>query len=155
MNTYQNLTFSGKTVDLDDCVFRQCVFEDCFLRFSATGMTELSGCNFTRSKLVPDGAAQLTLSYLRAFYFGLGEWGRDTVDGLFETVRRPDSTNDASDQAVPAIDAGAETPSRRSALEAFGATPEGQAVVHAFSRLSEGQRGEIAALIGRAARQTP
>ena len=153
MNTYQNLTFSGKTVDLDGGAFRQCVFEDCLLRFSATGMTELSGCSFARSKLVPDGAAQLTLSYLRAFYFGLGEWGRDTVDGLFEALRRPDSANAPAVQAAQVNAAEPEAVSGPSPLEAFGATAEGQAIVSAFSQLSAGQRAEIADLISRAAPQ--
>ena len=133
MNIYQNNVFRGEVIDLDGSAFRQCVFEDCTLRFAATGPTELNGCSFDRSQLAPGGAAQLTLAYLQAFYQGLGDWGREAVESWFEKVRGP-----------PAID--------RAALDAFGATAEGQAIVHGFAHLSPQQRGQIAAVIADAAR---
>ena len=159
MNVYQNHAFSGETIDLDGSAFRQCSFEDCSLRFSAAGPTELNACSFTRSHLVADGAASLTLSYLRGFYHGLGEWGRNTVEAIFDTVRRPDPSAEPAAAAPPSPAAsvlGASDlllASYRSALEAFGATPEGQTIVRGFARLSPSHRQEIAALIGRAAAQ--
>jgi hypothetical protein len=146
MTTYQNSSFSGETIDLDDCVFRDCMFEDCALRFSAQGPTELSGCTFSLSRLVADGAAKLTLTYLHGFHQGLGEWGRNTVEQLFETVRGGDPAN----VRFPAV--GPSTPDR-AALEAFGETSEGKAIVQGFQRLSPEHRRQIAELIARAALQ--
>ena len=133
MITYQNNVFRGEVIELDGCAFRQCVFEDCTLRFAATGPTELNGCSFDRSHLAPGGAAQLTLAYLQGFYQGLGDWGREAVEAWFEKVRGP-----------PAPE--------RAALDAFGATAEGQAIVRGFVHLSPEQRGQIAAVIAGAAR---
>ena len=158
MNVYQSNAFSGETIDLDGSAFRQCSFEDCSLRFSAAGPTELNGCTFTRSHLVADGAASMTLSYLRGFYQGLGEWGRNTVDGIFEAIRRPDPSAEpapstlAPTASVPGV-SDLLLASYRAALEDFGATPEGQTIVRGFARLSPSRRQEIAALIGLAARQ--
>src|ERR1700679_3360344 len=138
MITHQNNVFRGEVIELDGAAFRQCVFEGCTLRFTATGPTELNGCTFDRSQLEPAGAAQLTLDYLQGFYQGLGDWGRQTVDALFDTIRGPEA----------AID----TPADRAALDAFGATAEGQAIVRGFAYLSPEQRGQIAAVIAGAAR---
>jgi hypothetical protein len=150
MDTYLNHTFAHETLDLDDNAFRGCVFEDCTLRFSGQGATELNGCTFLRSRLEAAGPAQMTLNYLRGFYQGLGEWGRLTVDALVDAIRQP---------AAPALDpGGAKAGSTdmlagayRAALEAFGATPEGSAIVRGFERLSTEQRKRIAELIGHAA----
>ena len=143
MITHQNSVFRGEVIELDGAAFRQCMFEACTLRFAATGPTELNGCAFDRSQLEPAGAAQLTLDYLRGFYQGLGDWGRQTVDALFETIRGAEATADRP--AEPAPD--------RAALDAFGATAEGQAIVRGFMHLSPEQRGQIAALIAGAARR--
>ena len=167
MYTYQNNSFSGETIELDGSAFRQCSFEDCTLRFCAAGSTELSGCTFAGSQLVADGAAKLTLSYLRAFYHGLGAWGRGCVDEMFEAIRRPDPADEPSappPPTPPVMDAPIPGPpalgagdllvaSYRAALDAFGASPEGQTIVRGFTHLSPTQRQEIAALIGRAAKQ--
>ena len=158
MNIHQNNSFSGETIDLDGSAFRQCRFEDCTLRFSASEPTELSGCNFSQSRLVADGAAKLTISYLRAFYHGLGDWGRGCVDEMFEAIRRPDP---ASEPPAPVSSTPVLGPSDmlaasyRAALDAFGASPEGQAIVRGFAHLSPGQRAEIAAVISRASRPAP
>ena len=138
MTTYQDSRFHGESIDLDGGVFRDCVFEDCALRFSAQGPTELSGCTFARSRLVAAGAAELTLTYLRGFYSGLGDWGRTTVEQLFAEIRgeaRPEAASD------------------RAALEAFGETAEGRAIVRGFQKLSPDHRKRIAELIDRAAHQ--
>ncbi|HEX4180203.1 MAG TPA: hypothetical protein VHY32_05385 [Caulobacteraceae bacterium] len=144
MATYQNSSFSNETIELDDAVFRDCAFQDCVLTFSARGPTELSGCTFARSKLVPGGAAQLTLTYLRGFYQGLGDWGRETVEQLFETVRGPGSSR-ATPRTPEPGDAD------HAALEAFGATREGRAIARGFQHLSPDHRRQIAELIARAA----
>ena len=138
MTTYQNHSFRGEAIDLDSGVFRDCVFEECALKFSARGPTEISGCTFARSQLVPAGAAELTLSYLRSFYHGLGDWGRSTVEQLFNEIRGEARTEAASDRA---------------ALEAFGETAEGRAIVRGFQKLSPDHRQRIAELIARAAHQ--
>jgi hypothetical protein len=145
MNTYLNNTYCGETIDLDNCAFRNCVFEDCTLRFAASGPTELSGCSFSRSRLAPSGAAQLALSYLRGFYHGLGEWGRSTIEELFDAIRAGESGDAVSCERGAA--------SFRQALDAFGASPEGQSIVRGFEKLSAERRRQIAELIGLAARR--
>jgi hypothetical protein len=155
MNVHQNNSFSGETVDLDNSAFRECSFENCALRFSATGPTELSGCRFEGSRLVPSGAAQLTLTYLRGFYHGLGDWGRSTVEAMVEAVRQGDSGAVAPGETPASANSGSPDPSAayRAALEAFGASAEGHAIVVGFEHLTPERRRQIAELIGLAARK--
>ncbi|HEX4183574.1 MAG TPA: hypothetical protein VHY34_09970 [Caulobacteraceae bacterium] len=151
MNVHRNNTYSKQTIELDDNAFRECVFEDCTLRFSAAGPTELSGCTFARSELIAGGAAELTFAYLRGFYQGLGEWGRSAVEKIFETIRGSDG--EALDGALDGSAAADVPAGYRAALEAFGATPEGQLIVAGFERLAPPRRRQIADLIGAAAQQ--
>lgn len=155
MNVYQNNSFSSETVDLDNCAFRECSFTDCALRFSASGPTELNGCRFEGSRLVPGGAAQLTLTYLRGFYHGLGDWGRGTVEAMVDAIRQGDPGTIAPDEAPANAQSGLRDPSAayHSALEAFGASAEGRAIVVGFEHLTLERRRQIAELIGLAARQ--
>jgi hypothetical protein len=87
MATFRNSVFKGQTVDLDGNTYVECVFTNCVIRFSGGGPVSLVGCTFSECKFALDGAAAHTLRYLRAIYHGLGEWGKESVEKLFEEIR--------------------------------------------------------------------
>jgi hypothetical protein len=150
MNIYQNNTYSGETIELDNGAFRACTFEDCTLKFSGAGPTELNGCTFTGSRLAPAAAAQLTLTYLRGFYQGLGDWGRQTVEQMFDEIRGTSAQGTVAAHPGPTD---LLTVDFKTTLERFGASPDGQAIVRGFERLSPAQRRQIADLIAGAAQR--
>jgi len=152
MATYEGSRFLGKAIGLDGNAFRRCSFERCSLKFGATAATELSGCSFIQCRLIAEGPAGLTIAYLKGFHQGLGEWGHAAVEGLFDYIRgQEDAPRRGAQQALEN-----RVPSAWQAeLEAFGASAEGRTIVSGFKRLSKAQRGQIAALIGRAAQADP
>ena len=91
MATFRNSTFVGATVDLDGNTYESCLFQRCIIRFSGLSPAALSNCQFQDCTLALGGHATLTLSYLRALYHGLGEWGKQSVENLFEEIRKPEN----------------------------------------------------------------
>jgi len=90
MADFTHRTFVGEEIDLDGNTFTGCVFRRCIIRFSARATVSMSDCKFHDCTLTVGGPAALTLDYLRAVYHGLGEWGRKSVERLFEEVRQPE-----------------------------------------------------------------
>jgi hypothetical protein len=85
-------TFDGATENIDGKKYMRCTFTNCVLVFSGTAPVGLVDCVFKASRWEFAGAAATTLSFLRALYHGVGEGGQKLVEGTFESIRRPPST---------------------------------------------------------------
>ena|ERR1700730_925705 len=85
---YRNTKFQATSVDMDGKAFIDCTFEGCTIRFSGIAPMSVTGCTFTNCSLALADSASLTISYLKAIYHGLGEWGKKSVENLFEDIRK-------------------------------------------------------------------
>lgn len=88
MEKNDNLTYNDMRVQLDNQEFNNCRFENCELEYSGMGPVQLSQCHFENPKFVFSGPAQNTLQFLRNLYHGLGQEGKDIVEGTFRNVRK-------------------------------------------------------------------
>lgn len=80
-------TFERQVVEVDGRVYENCKFIECRIIFSGVEAVAFDDCTFVRCDWGFSGAAVNTLSYLSALYQGLGENGREMVDGIFDSVR--------------------------------------------------------------------
>lgn len=79
--------FVGGVVDIDGHVFVNVTFERCEVRYSGGSIAQFDGCVFDGCTLGLGGSAANTISYLTAIYGGLGDWGKGSVELLFDQVR--------------------------------------------------------------------
>ena len=85
----ENKTFEDQTVEIDGKEFKGCVFKNCLIQFNGKAQMGLSNCQFHGCSLGMSGAAGLTVGYLKAIYHGLGDWGSENVEILFDEIRKP------------------------------------------------------------------
>jgi hypothetical protein len=62
-----NSTFVNAAVPFDGAEFDRCTFESCLLMYSGGPLPKLSGCTFSNCAWTFEGAAQRTVSLIRAF----------------------------------------------------------------------------------------
>ena len=90
----ENRTFENQTVEIDGKEFKGCVFKNCLIQFNGKApFGEISGCTFDGCGLGIGGTAELTIDYLRQIYHGLGNWGKVSVETLFDEIRKPAHKN--------------------------------------------------------------
>ncbi len=87
MNRFESSTFKNTRVVLDGNQYVKCVFENCVLVFMATGPVGLTNCTFINVRWTLEGAAALTMQFLKALYQGAGEGGQQLVESLFAQIR--------------------------------------------------------------------
>ena len=86
----KNKTLENQTVELDGMEFQGCIFKNCLIQFNGKAqVVGLSDCQFHGCKLGMGGGADLTVQYLKAIYHGLGDWGSESVEMLFNEIRKP------------------------------------------------------------------
>ena len=106
-----NSIFNGGTVQLDGQRFEGCTFVNATLVFSAKAPVSMHRCVFQNVQWVLDGAAALTVNFLRALYHGAGEGGRQVVEAMFQQLRTPpEGNNPPGDQGPAAPPAQAPNP---------------------------------------------
>lgn len=81
--------YKNTRVHLDNNEFIECHFDQCTLEYSGTAPVSLVSCTFNNVGWVFNGAAQLTLDFLRGLYHGMGEGGRLLVESTFDNIRSP------------------------------------------------------------------
>lgn len=81
-------TFGPGSVQVDDTLFIKCRFTQSKIIFEGTGPVSFDGCTFDRCDWVFDGPAEHALLYLTTLYHGLGDGGRELVEGIFESIRQ-------------------------------------------------------------------
>jgi hypothetical protein len=86
---FEGRRFVKQIVDLDGNTFEACKLIDCTLRFSGEAPTRISRCEITGCILGLDDRALLTVKFLKAMHGGLGNWGRNCVEELFDKIRGP------------------------------------------------------------------
>ena len=80
MGIFIGKTFAGGVIELDGSRFEECVFDQCMLRYAARAPVQLVNCRFISCSWNFEGAAGLTIDFLRA----LGQGGG--VDVLAELL---------------------------------------------------------------------
>lgn len=81
-------TFDQETVLVDGYHYHNCCFNQCKIVFRATEPVKFDGCVFNECIWEFDGPAENALLYLSALYNGLGEGGKELVEGVFESIRQ-------------------------------------------------------------------
>jgi len=84
---FERRRFTKQIIDLDGNTFEDCKLIDCTLRFSGQAATRIDRCEITGCILGLDDRALLTVKFLKAVHGGLGSWGRNCVEELFEKIR--------------------------------------------------------------------
>ncbi len=82
--------FEGGTVVVDGNRYENCLFVDCGIEYGGGGLPSFIGCTFERCQLGLIGAASNTILYLKAINNGFGDWGKGSVDALFQEIREKD-----------------------------------------------------------------
>lgn len=95
---YENRTFDGETVRLDDCSFSNCHFKNCVLLFAGGGF-EAENLQITDSTLKMEGAAQnaqeVFLHFMAAAAESAPEGSIFSIGGKhFKQVELPDNLQD-------------------------------------------------------------
>ncbi len=85
---YQEKTFQGETIRLDNQEYVNCVFIDCDMQYGGAGSVEFSNCRFDRCRWSFVDAASNTLHFMASLYHGLGEGGRNLMEDLFNSIRK-------------------------------------------------------------------
>lgn len=88
MEKNDNLTYKDMRVHMDNQQFSGCQFVNCELEYSGTGPVLMDKCHFENPKFVFTGPAQNTMQFLRTLYNGLGQEGKDIVEGTFRNIRK-------------------------------------------------------------------
>ena len=89
MQHFTSVKFVNETIDIDDKAYINCSFFKCVIRFSGTGPVSFKNCHFEECGIEFKGHAVTTVVFLRAIYHGLGDWGKYSVEGLFDEIRAP------------------------------------------------------------------
>lgn len=84
---YENLHFKDETVKVDGNEYQNCVFTESRVVFTGGIPPRFTGCVFDRCQWVFDEAAENTIQYFAALYSGLGQGGRELIEGLFDSIR--------------------------------------------------------------------
>jgi len=87
MNRFEDSTFKNTRVVLDGTQYVKCVFDNCELVFGATGPVGLANCTFINVRWTLEGAAALTMQFLKGLYQGAGKGGQELVENLFRQIR--------------------------------------------------------------------
>ena len=87
MAKIEDAKFNGGVVDVDGNQFLNCELTDCEVRYSGGPPPSFIGCTFRNCRLGLGGASSNTIQYLRAIYRGFDEWGKGSVEQLFEDIR--------------------------------------------------------------------
>lgn len=86
---YSNHTFTNSDVRLDGNEYKNCVFENCSLKYGGGGPVSITGCTFNNVRWALVDASQNTLQFLKGIYHGCGPAGQQLVEEVFEFIRRP------------------------------------------------------------------
>jgi hypothetical protein len=81
--------FKGGIVDVDGNQYIDSTFERCAIRYSGGFPPAFIGCTFNECELMLGGAASNTVNYLQAIYHGFGEWGSQSIEQMFDFIRKP------------------------------------------------------------------
>lgn len=75
METYEGREFRNQRIELDDCNFINCIFQECELVYRGTGVVGMTGTGAIKCNWIFDGAAGMTMKFVRDAYRGFGEYG--------------------------------------------------------------------------------
>jgi hypothetical protein len=80
--------FFNCAVELDGFNFVRCRFENVQLIYKGTGRTGVSYCTFLNPLFRYAAPASRGIEFLHALYHGFGQLGRETVEKIFENVKK-------------------------------------------------------------------
>lgn len=89
MGSIKGARFESGTVVVDGNRYEECTFLNCFIQFDGGELPSFIGCTFDSCQLGLGASASNAVMYLRAIYHGLGDWGKNSVETLFNEVRTP------------------------------------------------------------------
>ena len=93
MARFEGRQFRGERLTVEGNEYINCDFADCVLVFSAARVDTPSA--MIGNRFGPgiawtfDGPARDTLDFLKALYHGFGDGGRERVEDIFASIRRP------------------------------------------------------------------
>ncbi len=85
---HEDQVFRDDQIHLDGNRYIRCTFERCVMVFSGVSPVALEGCSFIETTWTFDGAAALTVNFMKGLYHGAGEGGRELVERTFSDIRR-------------------------------------------------------------------
>ena len=85
---FMNEAFVDRVLRVDFMRFVNCTFERCRLVYGGYGPVQFVGCTFKEIEWTLTDAADYTLRFLGGLYTGMGEGGRELVEGTFENIRQ-------------------------------------------------------------------
>jgi len=88
MAEFKEKSFENETLNVDGNNYENCKFKGCTMIYSGGSDTHVNGCSFDDCKWQFDGAAANTMGFLRAFYHGMGEGGKQMVEATFTSIRQ-------------------------------------------------------------------
>lgn len=88
MSEFKDRNFNGGKYRLDNNTYINCNFTNCTLEFGGESPVDLAGCNFIQCEWILSGHAQNTLSFLSGMYHGMGDFGKNMVEGTFDNIKQ-------------------------------------------------------------------
>ena len=84
---YNDKSFNGEEVYLDDNRYIDCSFHNCTLIYGGGESGGFSNCQFSESKWGFNGSASNTIEFLTFLYQQMDNGGRASVEYIFEKIR--------------------------------------------------------------------
>ena len=91
MTIVKNKKMIGEEIDIDGKLFEECEFINCIFRYSADNEFGLVNNKITNPRWVLAGHAANTMQFLSQIYMIDGDYGKNTIETLFEKIRRNDN----------------------------------------------------------------
>ena len=98
MALHEGATFINETVLLDGNEYRDCIFNNCQIRFNATAPVTLNGVQFNSCQWTFEGPAGLTVNFMTSLYqAGM----TDLIDQTIANIRRGSYVQQQQQEAAP------------------------------------------------------